>query len=99
MVCFAVLISIIVTALERISVAAKPMTIARHTSQGELKYLQRLGDKYGNDVEQMARDRKLNADQRTAGELRRALRRAGLLAAGKGTGKDPVCGEMPNAAQ
>jgi nucleolar protein 16 len=95
-VCFAVLISIIVTALERITVAAKT---TRHTSQGEIKYLQRLGEKYGNDVEQMARDRKLNTDQRTAGELRRALRRAGVLAAGKGTGKGPVYGEMPNAAQ
>lgn len=84
------------TALERISVAAKA---TRHTSKGEIKYLQRLCDKYGKDVEQMARDRKLNADQRTAGELRRALRRAGVLAAGKGTGKEAEYGEMPNAAQ
>ncbi|KAF8742728.1 hypothetical protein AX14_002534 [Amanita brunnescens Koide BX004] len=88
-----------VEALEHISVAAKTMTIARHASQGEIKYLQRLVDKYGNDMEQMARDRKLNADQRTAGELRRALKRAGLLGAGKGTGKEQVYGGEPDAAQ
>lgn len=29
----------------------------------------------------MARDRRLNADQRTAGELRRAIRKAGGFAA------------------
>ena len=99
MVRFAVLISVTGTALEHISVAAKTMTIARHASQGEIKYLQRLVDKYGNDMEQMARDRKLNADQRTAGELRRALKRAGLLGAGKGTGKEQVYGGEPDAAQ
>lgn len=41
-------------------------------------YLQRLLEKHGKDVDAMARDRKLNTDQRTAGELRRALRRAGI---------------------
>ncbi|KAG6832692.1 hypothetical protein H0H92_012264 [Tricholoma furcatifolium] len=50
----------------------------RHASAGEKSYLERLVEKYGSDVEGMARDRKLNVDQRTAGELRRALRKAGL---------------------
>jgi len=51
---------------------------ARHTSERELAYLQRLVEKHKVDVEAMARDRKLNTAQRTAGELKRALRRAGL---------------------
>ncbi|KIY66103.1 hypothetical protein CYLTODRAFT_423715 [Cylindrobasidium torrendii FP15055 ss-10] len=50
----------------------------RHTSHGEKGYLVRLVDKYGKDIEKMARDRRLNPDQRTTGELRKALKRAGL---------------------
>ncbi|KAG6817098.1 hypothetical protein H0H87_012866 [Tephrocybe sp. NHM501043] len=50
----------------------------RHTSSGELGYLTRLVGKYGDDVEKMARDRRLNVEQRTAGALRRALKKAGL---------------------
>ncbi|KAJ7273212.1 ribosome biogenesis protein Nop16 [Mycena rebaudengoi] len=47
----------------------------RQASAGEAAYLQRLVDKYGSDVEQMARDRKLNPEQRTAGQLRRSVKR------------------------
>ncbi|KIK63624.1 hypothetical protein GYMLUDRAFT_40687 [Collybiopsis luxurians FD-317 M1] len=54
---------------------------SRHTSERELAYLQRLMNKYKGDVDAMARDRKLNTAQRTAGELTRALKRAGLVAA------------------
>lgn len=53
--------------------------VPRHSSHGELGLLRRLIDKHGADVEAMARDRRLNAAQRTAGELGRALRKAGLL--------------------
>jgi len=74
--------SVTVEALERVSVADTRAKIARHPSQGEIKYLERLVDKYGEDVERMARDRKLNAEQRTAGQLRRALKRAGLREVG-----------------
>lgn len=49
----------------------------RHSSAGEVSTLRRLVEKYGEDVEKMARDRKLNPDQRTAGELSRAIKRAG----------------------
>jgi len=52
----------------------------RHPSAGELATLRRLVQKYGEDVEKMARDRKLNTDQRTAGELSRAIKRAGGIA-------------------
>ncbi|KAG6854927.1 hypothetical protein C0991_009750 [Blastosporella zonata] len=51
---------------------------ARHTSSGERAYLERLVSKYGEDVEGMARDRRLNVEQRTAGALRQGLRKAGL---------------------
>ncbi|KAF8228929.1 hypothetical protein L208DRAFT_1453149 [Tricholoma matsutake] len=50
----------------------------RHSSMREISYLKKLVSVYGVDVERMAKDRKLNAEQRTTGELRRALRRAGL---------------------
>ncbi|KAK7440185.1 Nucleolar protein 16 [Stygiomarasmius scandens] len=52
---------------------------ARYASQGEVAYFERLVEKYGTDVERMARDRKLNSEQRTVGELRRGLVRAGML--------------------
>ncbi|KAG6889709.1 hypothetical protein C0992_004338 [Termitomyces sp. T32_za158] len=51
----------------------------RHASEGEAAYLRRLVDKYGEDVEGMARDRRLNVEQRTAGALGRALKKAGLI--------------------
>ncbi|TFK29784.1 hypothetical protein FA15DRAFT_663049 [Coprinopsis marcescibilis] len=51
----------------------------RHPAAGELVYLQRLVDKYGDNVERMAKDRKLNPDQRTEGQLRRALKSSGFL--------------------
>lgn len=51
----------------------------RRPAPGEVAYLQRLVDVYGDDVGRMARDRKLNPDQKTEGQLRRALRNAGFL--------------------
>ena len=47
---------------------------SRHMSSGEIKYLERLVEKYGDDVDGMWQDRKLNPEQRTVGQLRRALR-------------------------
>lgn len=63
-------------ALEQISVSAT--VSGRHSSVGELEYLGGLKAKYGVDFEAMARDRKLNYDQRTGGALRRAFRKSGL---------------------
>ncbi|TFK42734.1 ribosome biogenesis protein Nop16 [Crucibulum laeve] len=57
---------------------------ARHAAIGETSYLQRLVDKYGSNIEKMSRDRKLNPEQRTAGELKRALRRAGFESSNTG---------------
>jgi nucleolar protein 16 len=42
-------------------------------------FLQKLASKHGGDVAAMARDRRLNPDQRTEGEIRRAIRKAGGL--------------------
>ncbi|KAJ6488593.1 ribosome biogenesis protein Nop16 [Mycena vitilis] len=50
----------------------------RHSSGGEVAYLSRLVSQYGTDVEQMARDRKLNPEQRTVGQLTRSLKRCGF---------------------
>ncbi|KAI9446691.1 ribosome biogenesis protein Nop16 [Lactarius indigo] len=50
--------------------------VSRFSSKGEVTFLQKLISRHGSDVEAMARDRKLNPDQRTEGELRRAIRRA-----------------------
>ncbi len=52
----------------------------RFSSNGELGVLRRLVEKYGEDVEAMAKDRRLNADQRTAGQLKRAIKKAGGFA-------------------
>lgn len=54
--------------------------VPRHSSSGELGVLRRLVAKYRDDVEAMARDRKLNVDQRTAGQLSRAIKKAGGVA-------------------
>jgi len=48
---------------------------SRHVSAGEVKYLERLVKKYGDNVEGMAGDLKLNPEQRTVGQLRRALKK------------------------
>lgn len=53
----------------------------RYSSGGENKLLRNLVAKYGEDVDGMARDRKLNSNQQTAGELRRAIKKAGGFSA------------------
>ena len=54
--------------------------VQRHSSHGEIGVLRRLVARHGDDVDAMARDRRLNAEQRTAGQLSRAIRRAGGVA-------------------
>ncbi|OBZ75947.1 Nucleolar protein 16 [Grifola frondosa] len=69
----------VVDALEQMSELRRSRA-PRFTSSGELAVLRRLVGKYEEDVEAMARDRKLNVEQRTAGELNRAIRKAGGFA-------------------
>lgn len=75
------------TALEKISTprtASRTLSFAssgvgpRYSSKAETLYLQKLVDKYGDNIDQMTKDHKLNSDQRTPVQLRNALRRAGL---------------------
>lgn len=51
--------------------------VLRHSSRGELGVLRRLVGRHGSDVEAMVRDRKLNVGQRSAGQLGRAIKKAG----------------------
>ncbi|KAI0341857.1 hypothetical protein BDW22DRAFT_1407985 [Trametopsis cervina] len=69
----------VVQSLEQLS-QSDTGAVPRFSSNGELGVLQRLVEKYGKDVEAMARDRKLNAAQRTAGQLTRAIKKAGGFA-------------------
>ena len=52
---------------------------ARHQSERETQFLQRLVDKHGDDIGAMARDMKLNPMQQTKGDLARRLKKAGLV--------------------
>lgn len=55
------------------------MKTVRVSSNAEINYLSRLVDAYGEDFAAMARDRRKNVNQYSAGELRRAVRKAGLV--------------------
>lgn len=75
---------LIPTALEALSATAAP--VVRHTSTSERTWLQQLVDKHGDDTEAMARDKALNVWQKTEGEIKRAIKKAGgkqKLLAGK----------------
>lgn len=82
--CIRILICSFQTGLECVSVpqtASNTLSFSlsgvgpRTPSAGEVLYLRRLVNKYGDDVERMSRDRRLNPEQRTIGQLRNALRR------------------------
>ncbi|KAK4047803.1 Nucleolar protein 16 [Microbotryomycetes sp. JL201] len=53
--------------------------VVRHPSQLENEWLVSLVAKYGDDYARMGRDRKLNVWQKTAGEIKRAIAKAGGL--------------------
>jgi len=67
----------VVQELEKISEDQGHRGMPRFLSEGEAGCLRRLVGRHGEDVEAMARDRKLNPDQRTVGELRRLMKKAG----------------------
>jgi hypothetical protein len=54
-----------------------PAPAPKFSSKCKLAFLQRLISKHGYDVAAMMRDRRLNPDQRTEGEIRRAIKMAG----------------------
>lgn len=47
----------------------------RHQSQREQEWIQRLVEKYGDNIQAMVRDRKLNPFQQSEGDLRRRIRK------------------------
>lgn len=61
------------TAAER-SIKASSL---RYASSAEQEYLRSLVQKHGSDIQAMAKDFKLNQDQRTAGQLKKAFARCG----------------------
>lgn len=61
------------TAAER-SIKASSL---RYASPAEVEYLRSLVKKHGTDIQAMARDYKLNQDQRTAGQLKKAFAKCG----------------------
>lgn len=73
-----VLITCTVTELEEIAATGAP--VERHTSISERTWLQHLVDKYDDDTESMAKDHKLNVWQKTEGEIKRMIKKAGGVA-------------------
>ncbi|KAF9216299.1 Nucleolar protein 16 [Podila verticillata] len=61
----------VVRALER--QAANVLKVERHASDGEVVWAAKLVEKYGDDYEKMFRDRKLNPNQQTVGQLKRRI--------------------------
>ncbi len=63
------------TALESLSSLSAP--IKRHSSTSEHTWLLQLLSSHGRDFTSMARDKKLNVWQKTEGDLKRMVRKAG----------------------
>lgn len=59
------------------ALAATSAPVQRHTSAAEGIWLTRLVHKHGDDFSRAALDRKLNVWQKTPGELKRMVRKAG----------------------
>ncbi|KAK1826765.1 nucleolar protein 16 [Podospora conica] len=69
---------LVVRELER--EAAQPTEkLVRHQSEREVEWLGDLVARHGDDVGAMARDAKLNPMQQTAADIRKRLKKAGLL--------------------
>ncbi|WVQ99834.1 nucleolar protein 16 [Kwoniella sp. CBS 9459] len=65
----------VVRKLEQLASTSEP--VMRHSSTSEKTWLQQLVIAYGDDYEQMAKDRKLNVWQKTQGEIKRMIKKAG----------------------
>ncbi|KZV93352.1 hypothetical protein EXIGLDRAFT_768128 [Exidia glandulosa HHB12029] len=68
----------VVRALEQLAATSAPKS--RHASRGEVALMKELQKTYGDDYSAMAKDRRRNVWQRTAGELRRSMAKSGLIA-------------------
>lgn len=65
----------VVQQLEQLAAQAAP--VERHTSQLEMQWLADLVAKHGHDIEAMVHDKRLNPWQKTQGEIKRAIKKAG----------------------
>ncbi|KAK1926934.1 ribosomal large subunit biogenesis-related protein [Papiliotrema laurentii] len=65
----------VVKSLEALAATAAP--VKRHTSVSERTWLHNLVEKHGDDTEAMATDLKLNVWQKTQGEIKRMIKKAG----------------------
>lgn len=68
----------VIRQLEREANAPREKTV-RYQSEREKEWLARLVERHGEDVGAMARDGKLNPMQQTASDIKRRLKKAGLL--------------------
>jgi nucleolar protein 16 len=62
-------------ALEALAATSTP--VVRHTSTYENAWLHNMVAAYGDDYSKMSRDRKLHVWQKTEGEIKRAIKKAG----------------------
>ena len=62
-------------ALEALAATSQP--VKRYTSISEKTWLHNLVEKHGDDTESMAGDMKLNVWQKTQGEIKRMIKKAG----------------------
>ncbi|KAK4127399.1 hypothetical protein N657DRAFT_687675 [Parathielavia appendiculata] len=69
----------VLRALEREASRPTEKTV-RHQSEREVEWLRQLVERHGDDTAAMARDMKLNPMQQTAADIRKRLKKAGLLA-------------------
>ncbi|KAH8908585.1 hypothetical protein BR93DRAFT_910350 [Coniochaeta sp. PMI_546] len=68
----------VIRQLEEEANAPREKTV-RYQSEREMEWLQKLVEKHGDDTAAMARDLKLNPMQQTGSDIRRRLKKAGLL--------------------
>lgn len=68
----------VVHELERLAKLPREKRV-RHLSEREMEWLQRLRERHGDDFQAMARDGKLNPMQQTAADIRKRMRKAGLI--------------------
>ncbi len=69
-----------IRALEREASRPTEKTVRRQSDR-EVEWLQRLVERHADDTAAMASDMKLNPMQQTAADIRRRLKKAGLLPA------------------
>lgn len=65
----------VIKQLEEMEKSEKP--VKRHTSLGKNKWLVDLLEKYGEDYQGMSKDKHLNLLQKTEGEIKRSVKKAG----------------------